>query len=565
MNPFSTAFIKAPKRSRFDFNHSNTVGIQFGALTPTLTRFIVPGDEVTMSVEQICRLAPMPVPTFVNLKVRHDFFFVPLRLLYGVEYLDKLFGADTALPRASVKDVATLENFFGNFYWIYDGAAGVDQTKAGNLGGAGTPFIPGTLLDYLQYPVFTDRNNGLSAGALYALANHNMANFAATFQNQPGDGRTAAFLAATNSKSYIVEPIFAYHFIWRDWYRFTGIQDTSIPEMYLDNGILAHWLNVGNPLVGAFTNAAARLDVAFPDMAPYIEGQTTPAPFLLGDLSSMKYAHLKKDMFTSVRYGNKPTVLIPTGANGTIPALREASAVQRFLDIISITGQRYFDKVKGLFGVESVGPKDDRVQFLARYQQFIKIGEVLTTATTSQAETGDYAGRGILIDGKYLFKRRFTEHGWLMCISSVVPDVAYDGSPRQLTDVLPLDTPLPSLAQVGDQTVTRGEVFFDYGYSLQKNNLSSIGDQFRFYAYKSAPSEVHGFFKMDTARPWSPVIPDWPNRGNIISGSKVYPESWNYLFNDTSDEWLFGDRFFFNIDFYESITRALPKYINYHL
>lgn len=564
MNPFSTAFIKAPKRSRFDFNHSNTVGIQFGALTPTLSRFIVPGDEVTLSVEQICRLAPMPVPTFVNLKVRHDFFFVPLRLLYGVEYLDKLFGSDTTIARASVQDARTLEMFFGSFFWTYDGSAGVDQTKASNFGGV--PFVPGTLMDYLQYPVFTDRNNGLSSAALAALAANDLPSFAAAFQNSPGDGVSSAYAASTmGSKAYCVEPIFAYHFIWRDWYRFTGIQDSNIPEKYLDNGVLAHWINSGSTTVGSFTNGSQVLDIAFPDMAPYIEGATTPNPFYLKDLSYLQYAHLKKDMFTSVRYGSKPTVLIPTGANGTIPALREASAVQRFLDIISITGQRYFDKVKGLFGVESAGPKDDRVQFLARYQQFIKVGEVITTASTAQADTGDYAGRGILIDGKYLFKRRFTEHGWLMCITSVVPDVAYDGSPRQLTDILPLDTPLPSLAQVGDQTVTRGEVFFDYDYSVQKNNRTSIGDQFRFYAYKSAPSEVHGFFKMDTARPWSPVIPAWPSHGNIIYGSKVYPDEWNYLFNDNSDEWVFGDRFFFNIDFYESITRALPKYINYHL
>lgn len=561
MNPFSTAFIKAPKRSRLDFNHTNTVGIQFGALTPTLTRFIVPGDTVTMSMEQICRLAPMPVPTFVNMKVRHDFFFVPLRLLYGVEYLDKLFGADTTLPRASVSNALTLESVLANFNWYYDSVA--DQTKVSYSGG--TPMIPGTLFDYLQYPVFTDRNGGLSSAALSALAAGNLTAFASSFVNNAGDGRSPALLAAINSKPYTVEPFFAYHFIWRDWYRFTGIQDSSIPEKYLDNGVLAHWEYNGSPRVTAFTTSSARLDVAFPGMAPYIEGQSTPNPFLLSDLVEMKYAHLTKDMFTSVRYGNKPTVLIPTGANGTIPALREASAVQRFLDIISITGQRYFDKVKGLFGVESVGPKDDRVQFLARYQQFIKVGEVITTATTSQAETGDYAGRGILIDGKYLFKRQFSEHGWLMCITSVVPNVAYDGSPRQLTDILPLDTPLPSLAQVGDQTVTRGEVFFDYDYSSSVNNLTSIGDQFRYYAYKSAPSEVHGFFKMDTARPWSPVIPEWGNRGNIIIGSKVFPDAWNYLFNDNSDEWIFGDRFFFNIDFYESITRALPKYINYHL
>ena len=552
MNPFNTAFVKAPKMARFDFNHSNTFGLRAGCLTPTLSRFIVPGDEVSMSMEQIVRLAPMPVPTFVNLKVRHDFFFVPLRLLYGQEYLDKLFGADTTLPRASVKSLLSISNFFGSFFLNVDSSGWKKTVVSGAY-----PFIPGSLLDFLRYPVPSDRNGGLQPQDLTDLAS-SLSNYGQTFESATTTpvAKVGAMLA---SGEMCVEPIFAYHFIWRDWYRFTGIQDNSIQESYLSNGVLSGWNVSNSPIVDNDNTTFSSADTiaAIPGLVPYINGSMR-----FRDLSNFKYAHLKKDMFTSVRYGSKPTVLIPTGSNGTIPALREASAVQRFLDIISITGQRYFDKVKGLFGVEPVGPKDDRVEFLARYQQFIKIGEVLTTATTAQAETGDYAGRGILVDGKYLFKRRFSEHGWLMCISSVVPDVAYNGLSRELTDILPLDTPLPSLAEVGDQTVFNKEVAFSFAYNGANN--ASFGDQFRYYAYKSAPSEVHGFFLMDSGRPWSPLLPHM-SPSDPIYDTKVIPSNWNYLFNDTSDEYLFGDRFFFNIDFYEKITRALPKYINYHL
>lgn len=553
MNPFNTAFVKAPKRSRFDFNHSNTFGLRAGCLTPTLSRFIVPGDEVAISMEQIVRLAPMPVPTFVNLKVRHDFFFVPLRLLYGSEYLDKLFGADITIPRASVKSLLSLSNMFGSFFLQVDSSGWHKYSATGAY-----PYVPGCLLDFLRYPVPSDRNGGLQPQDLTDLAT-SLSDYGQTFESNTATpvSKVSAMLA---SGEVNIEPIFAYHFIWRDWYRFTGIQDNSIVEPYLSNGVLSGWTYNNSPVIdndNAIVSAQNNLSYYFSALAPYMNGQV-----LFGDLSNFKYAHLKKDMFTSVRYGSKPTVLIPTGANGTIPALREASAVQRFLDIISITGQRYFDKVKGLFGVEPVGPKDDRVQFLARYQQFIKVGEVLTTATTSQAETGDYAGRGILVDGKYLFKRRFSEHGWLMCISSVVPDVAYNGLSRELSDILPMDTPLPSLAEVGDQTVFNKEVSFSFAYNGANN--ASFGDQFRYYAYKSAPSEVHGFFLMDTARPWSPLLPQM-SPSDPITDTKVIPANWNYLFNDTSDEYLFGDRFFFNIDFYEKITRALPKYINYHL
>ena len=563
MNPFTTALIKAPKRSRFDFDHSNTFGLRAGVLTPTLSRFIVPGDEVSISAEQIIRLAPMPVPTFVNLKVRHDFFFVPLRLLYGPEYLDKLFGSDTTIPRASFDSLESLVNCV-NYFSLKRDSSGIRTHYT--QGSYGYPFVPGCLCDYLRYPVFTDRNGALGSADLNQLSNA-LSSWGSTFDGSVSNVPKVLALAA--SGPVVAEPLFAYHFIWRDWYRFTGIEDNSIVESYFNNGILSQWNSGGSPICSFSGNgsnndfANNNLTAVFSSMAPYINGS-----FKFGELGRFHYAHLKKDLFTSVRYGSKPTVLIPTGSNGTIPALREASAIQRFIDILSITGQRYFDKVKGVFGVEPSGYKDDRCQFLARYQQFIKVGEVLTTASTVDSsnnvisQTGDYAGRGVLVDGRYLFKRRFTEHGWLMCITSVVPDVAYSGLSRELSDVYPLDTPVPSLAQVGDQTVFNKEVCFSYLFNGANN--ASFGDQFRYYAYKSAPSEVHGFFLMDTARPWSPLLP-YMYPSDPIQNSKVLPGDWNFLFNDTSDEYMFGDRFFFNVDFYEKITRCLPKYINYHL
>ena len=79
---FRTAMVKKPKRARFDFSHSNSLGIKFGLGVPSMCEFIVPGDEVSMALNQVARLAPMPVPTFANLKVRHDFFFDPYQLHY---------------------------------------------------------------------------------------------------------------------------------------------------------------------------------------------------------------------------------------------------------------------------------------------------------------------------------------------------------------------------------------------------------------------------------------------------------------------------------------------------
>lgn len=553
-NPFTTAFIKEPKRSKLDWSHDNTVSVPIGEAVPTFTKFIVPGDEVAASMEQIVRVAPMPVPTFVPLKVRHDWFFVPLRIMYGQDTMDTLYGSQVgSTNRANEANLSRLYKKFSSF----DFSTSTDSAQTlVYRGGADMP-LSSSLLDYLGYPVLTDRNRGIKSTQLPSIASGDPSEIEDAFGSQlPNEN--AIWPILTQSNSMTVEPIIGYHYIWRDWYRFTGIETNDIVEPYLNNHVLTEWSKTNNKASSQQVSSSISQNLV-------TEGDVK---LKFGDLGKKFRVHLAKDMFTSVRYGNKPTVLIPTGANGTIPALREASAIQRFLDIISITGQRYFDKVKGLFGVEPVGPKDDRCQFLGRYTSYVKIGEVITTASTDQAQTGDYAGRGILVDGKYIFNHRFTEHGWLFCITSIVPEVAYSGLSRELSDVNPLDTPIPSLSQVGDQSVLCREVFFDFTNDSGNRNLNSFGDQFRYYAYKSHNNEVHGSFLMGTMRSWSPLQDiDYrvDNLRNVISFSKVRPEFWNYLFNDTAFEPIWGDRFFMNLNFQISCVRALPKYINYHL
>ena len=174
MNPYSTALVKAPKRGSFDFSHSNQCGLAIGALTPTLVHQIFPGDEVKLSLEQVVRLAPMPVPTYVNMKMRHDFFFVPLRLLYGNDYLDKLFGAEPGVIERA--NATSLKTFFTKFSsWNLENLD-VNEEPDPILNPDIIPDdkilhpIPGTLFDYLGYPVLSDRNNALSSEDLSKFA-----------------------------------------------------------------------------------------------------------------------------------------------------------------------------------------------------------------------------------------------------------------------------------------------------------------------------------------------------------------------------------------------------------
>lgn len=543
---FEKVLVKNPKRARFDFSHGNTLSMQFGKLTPSEIRFICPGDDVTVSMEQIVRVAPMPVPTFVNMKVRHDWFFVPLSMIYNQQALDALLGQNpTSYHRVQT---STLQQYV-SLFTTYPNSVNPNALRE--------PFLPGTIHDFLNLPVFSDVN-------MYDPATGNVLNAFATFISTPNLSNYNSVLndQTVSAKLYalpgvVLEPHFAYHYIWRDWYRFTGM-DTfgSSNDNWLENHIvnvymLNNYISAANPSWSSYSVSVQQH-----------HGGTN-----LYDYIGVPYnALIKKDMFSSARYGTKPQVLIPTGTSGTIPNLRTASALQKFIDIITVSGQRYWDKVKALWNETPAGMKCERAQFLARYMSFIKVGEVITTASTTQANTGDYAGRGMLVDGKYLFKRHFSEHGWLMCISSIVPEMAYNGYDRQLWDGNILDTPIPSFANVGDQSIINREVRVMYANTLYDNNMS-FGDQFRYYAYKADVNRIHGDFLMESFSPWTALLPaDAYLTMDAKQFSEVKPQVWNKIFDATiANQPFFNGRFFVDLTFHEFITRNLPKYVSYAL
>lgn len=544
---FEKVLVKNPKRGRFDFSHGNTLSMQFGKLTPTEIRFICPGDDVSVSMEQIVRVAPMPVPTFVNMKIRHDWFFVPLSMIYNQQALDALLGQNpTGCHRVQTENL----NQYVNVFTAYTGNV--------NPNGGFEPFLPGTIHDYFNLPVFSDINMfDVAANALLTEWN--------TFVTTPSSSNYTALINQSGVKTnlaalpgVVLEPHFAYHYIWRDWYRFVGMDTFNASnDKWLENHIVNAFI-----LSTYITYAYRQFSNLGVSSNQYHGGSGVISEYVGVPYNVM----LKKDMFSSARYGTKPQVLIPTGTSGTIPNLRTASALQKFIDIITVSGQRYWDKVKALWNETPVGMKCERAQFLARYMSFIKVGEVITTASTAQANTGDYAGRGMLVDGKYLFKRHFSEHGWLMCVSSIVPEMAYNGYDRQLWDGNILDTPIPSFANVGDQSIINREIRVMYAYTLYDNN-ASFGDQFRYYAYKSDVNRIHGDFLMSSFSPWTAILPATAYLTmDAKQFSEVKPQVWNKIFDATaSNQPFFNGRFFVDLTFHEFITRNLPKYVSYAL
>lgn len=178
--------------------------------------------------------------------------------------------------------------------------------------------------------------------------------------------------------------------------------------------------------------------------------------------------------------------------------LREASAVQRFLEFNNIFGGRYWEQMRARFGAK---PQDYRLQmpeFLGAGAAKFQFSEVLATAETgTSVDVGDMKGHGISIVGSNRYKRKIPEHGWIMVFMIVRPKTQYmQGLHRSWSRTTKYDYLLPEFAAIGDQAIMNKEV-----YAAHTTPNAVFGYTPQYEEYRTIPSRVAGEFK-DTLKYW---------------------------------------------------------------
>lgn len=73
--------VKVPNRSGANMSHRNSGTINCGTLTPLLVEEVIPNTRVHLKIPEVVQLPPLVSDTYMNLKLKHEAFFVPFRLL----------------------------------------------------------------------------------------------------------------------------------------------------------------------------------------------------------------------------------------------------------------------------------------------------------------------------------------------------------------------------------------------------------------------------------------------------------------------------------------------------
>lgn len=455
--------IKMPARSYYDRTHDVKGDILMGLMYPVLHEEIIPGDTFDLSDEMLIRMAPMIRP------VMHEM----------TAYIRMFFVRDW-----------TIMNGFEEMI-----SAGPD--------GQSEITVPMNPADYT-----------VEVGSVWDWLNVN-----------PG---------VYDAGMFSMLPLRAYNKVYNDWYR----PQNQVPdEVDLDDNTMKRttweldyftsalpFTQRGPQVVMPLgTSAPITIDFGINDGASnnVLIFKGSNAPIIEGDSNVILHDNGSEvRAFTAQNNGFpdlKPNFFADLSSVSGIPMndWRNYLQVQSWMELNALGGVRYPELVLAHFGVVTPDSRVERAEYLGSMKVPVVVSEVLQTSqSTEDSPQANMAGHGIGANARRLFKRSFTEHGWLIGILTFVPKSGYQqGIPMEYQRQSALDFPWPLFTRLGMRDIPI-KALYTGAYLDSSGNLTTpengvwtpVDKPDETFAYNTIYDElryksntVHGKFRTDLA------------------------------------------------------------------
>lgn len=446
-----SAMIERPDipRSKFLSQWSTKMPFDAGKLYPFLVDEVLPGDHLRYNVTAYVRMSTPLFPLLDNQRVDTHFFFVPNRLCW-VNWV-KMMGEQVD-PSSSI-----------NF------TTPVVQSAAGG-------FAVNGIADYMGIPTSVQT----AAGAVISVN---------------------------------ALPFRAYERIWQEWFRDENIDSSgslivtdgpdSIASYTVRPRAKSHdYFTSCLPWPQKFTAPSIPLGTSAPVRGIGSIGMGYPGPagpwavddVNLGTLRSFATAWQSSAVGANIVLDTSGGVYADlSAATGVaINTLREAFLIQQLLERDARGGTRYTEIVRSHFGVVSPDMRLQRPEYLGGGSSQISITPIAQTAPTAGVPLGAIGGAGTAV-GSHAASYAATEHGFIIGLVSVKSELTYmQGIRRMWTRATRYDYYWPSLAGLGEQAVTRGELYYR---GVPAEDSTVFGYQERWHEYRTRTSDARGFFR----------------------------------------------------------------------
>ena len=450
------------QRSLFqrDFGYKTT--LDAGKLVPFFCDMVYPGDTYIAEVSMFGRMATPIYPLMDNIRVETFYFSVPLRLIWN-DF--KIFMGETSGPN----DTRKSEDFL------------VPQL----VSDSSNNFKAQSLWDYFGFP------QGIANLSVSAL------------------------------------PFRAYCLVWQEWFRAEFLQDAPTLNLTSTNGYFtgnanqldeSGWDNLYMPAPRGKRFDYFTSCLPFPQYGEGVELPLGVSATLNGKLPTKDISNVMLSNGWSVVGGSgefsiersdgslpKTTIKglstdsldgitadLTSATSITINSLRQAFAMQHFLERLAIGGARYTEIVRSMFGVISPDARLQRPEFLGHGVTSVNINPVQQTAESADGGTplGNLAAYAYFGDVHHAFNYSATEHCIVLGLMNITADLTYQqGIDRQWSYRTREEFYWPQFAHLGEQAVLQKEIFAT-GNEEQDNEV--FGYQERYAEMRYYPSKITG-------------------------------------------------------------------------
>ena len=476
------------QRNAFDLSHSDVFSIAPGMLLPIHCQEVNPNEHFEFNPNVYVRTMPLNTAAFVRAKQHVEFFFVPMRTLCR-QWNQFIVGTDY-----KISSISALNNYTS--LGVSMDLSGVAKGLSAHVGSVsefknifGLPWADDTvrLFDMLGYGVNSSNISVFSDVVTSKLVN--IFRFLA-YQKVYYDNYRNPLYELNNPSAYNVDQYFGTN------KKFTSISDDvlrPILTLRYRNWSKDYFTCSSPQWMGAdYLTQPTNIPMSVIATAAGQTGGTVVGSSLEGDYYPSSASDVTDPLSTSTGVGAYLTLQGDTSTL-SIANLRAAFAYDKMLRLSVAAGDGdYGSQIRAHYGFNAVHD-DWKSQFIGGCSAPVNISEVLTTATTEQAPTGDIYGKGASFNqGTFSFDTR--EHGIIIGILSIVPEADYQSSmlDKFNTKFSREDYFQPEFADLGKQPIVSTELELLKNKDIRSESV--LGFVPRYMEYKTAVDKVHGQF-----------------------------------------------------------------------